>query len=42
MIVFWKQICESLNKFWKFYLKFWKFLKKFESFKENVNENLEN
>ena len=36
-----RKICESLNKFWKFYLKIWKFLKFFQSFKENVNKNFE-
>ena len=28
-----RKICESLNKFWKFYLKFRKFLNFFESLK---------
>ena len=40
MIVF-RKVCKSLNKFWKFYLKNLKVLKFFESFKENVNKHFE-
>ena len=32
-----RKICESLNKFWNFYLKVFK--KCFESFKENVDKH---
>ena len=40
--MFSKQVCESLNKFWKIRLQIWTFLKIFETFKVNVNKHFEN
>ena len=37
-----KNICKSLNTFWKFCLQIWKFLKFFETFKVNANKHFEN